>query len=72
MLSGTKFEELLGVPVTIDGTRREVAATVLRLPETYQVVDKIVAFSFDMSASNSGMISRACTIIEQSPGRPLL
>jgi len=72
MLTGTNFKELLGVPIAIDGTRREVAATVLCLLETYQIADKIFTVSFDTTESNSGMISGACTIIEQPFGRPLL
>ena len=72
VLTGTNFEELLGVPIAIDGTGREVAATVLRLLETYQIADKIIGLSFDTTASNSGMIRGACTIIEQSLERPLI
>jgi len=72
VLTGTNFEELLGVPIAIDGTGKKVAATVLYLLETYQTADKIIALSFDMTASNSGMIRCACIIIEQSLGRPLL
>ena len=74
VLTGTNLEDLLGVhvPIAIDGTGREVAATILCLLETYQIADKIIALSFDTTASNSGMISGACIIIEQSLGRPLL
>src|SRR6218665_4034043 len=38
----------------------------------YQIADKIIALSFDMTASKSGMIRGTCVIIEQSLGRPLL
>src|SRR6218665_1621941 len=38
----------------------------------YQIADKIIALSFDMTASKSGMIRGTCIIIEQSLGRPLL
>lgn len=72
VLTGTNFEELLGVPIVIDETGRKVSATVLRLLDTYQVADKIIGLSFHTTASNSCMISGACTIIKQSFGRPLL
>ena len=38
----------------------------------YQIADKILALSCDMTAAISGMISGACAIIEQFLGTGLL
>ena len=73
VLTGANFEELLGVPVSVDGTGKEVAAAVLQLLEPHEkTAAMIIALSFDTTASNSGMISGACINIERALGRPLL
>lgn len=73
VLTGANFEELLGVPVSVDGTGKNVAAAVLKLLEPHEkIADMIIALSFDTTASNSGMINGACMTIEKALGRSLL
>ncbi|KAG0724840.1 hypothetical protein GWK47_039783 [Chionoecetes opilio] len=65
-------EFLLGVPASSDLTGRNVAAMVLKEVDEAGVRDKIIAFCFDTTASNTGMVQGACIRIEQELGRSLL
>ncbi|KAG0724873.1 hypothetical protein GWK47_039711 [Chionoecetes opilio] len=65
-------EFLLGVPTSSDSTGRNVAAVVLKEVDEAGVRDKIIAFCFDTTASNTGMVQGACIRIEQELGRSLL
>ncbi|KAG0730304.1 hypothetical protein GWK47_028506 [Chionoecetes opilio] len=65
-------EFLLGVPASSDSTGRNVAAVVLKEVDEAGVRDKIIAFCFDTTASNTGMVQGACIRIEQELGRSLL
>ncbi|KAG0716138.1 hypothetical protein GWK47_010338 [Chionoecetes opilio] len=49
-------EFLLGVPASSDSTGRNVAAVVLKEVDEAGVRDKIIAFCFDTTASNTGMV----------------
>ncbi|KAG0716602.1 hypothetical protein GWK47_009284 [Chionoecetes opilio] len=49
-------EFLLGVPASSDSTGRNVAALVLKEVDEAGVRDKIIAFCFDTTASNTGMV----------------
>ncbi|KAG0724292.1 hypothetical protein GWK47_040863 [Chionoecetes opilio] len=53
-------------------TGRNVAAVVLKEVDEAGVRDKIIAFCFDSTASNTGMVQGACIRIEQELGRSLL
>ncbi|KAG0713304.1 hypothetical protein GWK47_016498 [Chionoecetes opilio] len=64
-------EFLLGVPASSDSTGRNVAAVVLKEVDEVGVRDKIIAFCFDTTASNTGMVQGACIRIEQELGRSL-
>ncbi|KAG0711437.1 hypothetical protein GWK47_020605 [Chionoecetes opilio] len=65
-------EFLLGVPASSDSTGRNVAAVVLKEVDEAGVRDKIIAFCFDTTASNTGMVQGACIRIEQELGQSLL
>ncbi|KAG0727484.1 hypothetical protein GWK47_034566 [Chionoecetes opilio] len=65
-------EFLLGVPASSDSTGRNVAAVVLKEVDEAGIRDKIIAFCFDTTASNTGMVQGACILIEQELGRSLL
>ncbi|KAG0714555.1 hypothetical protein GWK47_013921 [Chionoecetes opilio] len=65
-------EFLLGVPASSDSTGRNVAAVVLKEVDEAGVRDKIIAFCFDTTVSNTGMVQGACIRIEQELGRSLL
>ncbi|KAG0724225.1 hypothetical protein GWK47_041072 [Chionoecetes opilio] len=65
-------EFLLGVPASSDLTGRNMAAVVLKEVDEAGVRDKIIAFCFDTTASNTGMVQGACIRIEQELGRSWL
>lgn len=65
-------EFLLGVPATTDSTGKNVAALVMKEAEAAGVIDKIIGFGFDTTASNTGMVQGACTRMEQTLGRSVL
>lgn len=72
VLTEINFEQLLRIPIAIDGTEREVAGTFLQLLEAYHIADKIIGFLSDMTSLNSCIIGGSCIIIKQFVGRPLL
>ncbi|KAG0724984.1 hypothetical protein GWK47_004858 [Chionoecetes opilio] len=73
LLTGEDDAEFhLGVPASSDSTGRNVAAVVLKEVDEAGVRDKIIAFCFDTTASNTGMVHGACIRIEQELGRSLL
>ncbi|KAG0726267.1 hypothetical protein GWK47_036965 [Chionoecetes opilio] len=65
-------ELFLGVPASSDSTGRNVAAVVLKEVDEAGVRNKIIAFCFDTTASNTDMVQGACIRIEQELGRSLL
>ncbi|KAG0715569.1 hypothetical protein GWK47_011670 [Chionoecetes opilio] len=62
-------EFLLGVPASSDSTGRNVG---VKEVDEAGVKDKIIAFCFNTTASNTGMVQGACIRIEQELGRSLL
>ena len=65
LVSGDGVAKLLAVPKLSNGTGRTMAAAVFSALEDWEVADRIVALSFDTTASNSGLTNGACTLIEQ-------
>lgn len=72
MATGKDFEELLGIPVAVDGTGAQVAATVFQQVVRLGLQEKIVGLSFNTTASNSGMLAGACIRLQETLGRLLL
>ena len=72
LVTGEDTEELLGVPVSADGTGRAVAETVLKLVRENGLETRIIGMGFDTTTSNTGLVQGACTRIEVELHRPLL
>ena len=72
LVSGEDTEELLGVPVSSDGTGQAVAETVLKLVRESSLEGNIIGMSFDTTAANTGMVQGACIRIERALEKPLV
>jgi len=55
------LEQLLGVPEIPAATENEVASAIL---EGWNLIDNVQAFGFDTTASNTGRLKGACTILK--------
>ena len=65
-------EHLLGVPATKNGTGEQQTSAVLKCLERWGIAAKITCMCFDTTASNTGHIKGACTLIEGTLKRELL
>ncbi|KAG0730067.1 hypothetical protein GWK47_029052 [Chionoecetes opilio] len=72
LVSGEDTEELLGVPVSADGTGQSVAETVLKLVRESSLEGNIIGMAFDMTAANTGMVQGVCIRIERALEKPLV
>ncbi|KAG0696747.1 hypothetical protein GWK47_026435 [Chionoecetes opilio] len=72
LVSGEDTEELLGVPVSADGTGQAVAETVLKLVRESSLEGNIIGMAFDTTAANTGMVQGACIRIERALEKPLV
>ncbi|KAG0724224.1 hypothetical protein GWK47_005233 [Chionoecetes opilio] len=72
LVSGEDTEELLGVPVSADGTGQAVAGTVLKLVRESSLEGNIIGMAFDTTAANTGMVQGACIRIERALEKPLV
>ncbi|CAH0562835.1 unnamed protein product [Brassicogethes aeneus] len=58
-------EQLLGVPELLTGTGREVSLAVYNMLTEWSLLNKVQAFVFDTTASNTGRLNGACHLLEQ-------
>lgn len=65
------MEELLGVPVLSSGTGESQASAVYETLLAWKLTDRITSMCFDTTASNTGLKSGACTLLEQKLGKEL-
>ena len=65
-------EQLLGVPGISNGTGLEISSEVFDTIENWNLSDRVQAFVFDTTASNTGRLNGACTLLEQRLGRNIL
>lgn len=72
LVSGDGVDKLLAVPKLTSGTGQAQADAVMEVLRDWEVEDRIVALTFDTTASNTGRFSGACILIEQALGRQLL
>lgn len=72
LVSGDGVDKLLAVPKLPDGTGRAQANAVLDTLADWGLADRIAGLSFDTTASNTGVSSGACVLIEQGLQRQLL
>jgi hypothetical protein len=72
LLSGVGVEQLLGVPQLPSEAGEAQASAVIASLDEWGIIDRVAAKCFDTTASNTGINSGACTIIEQKLRRDLL
>lgn len=72
LVSGEDVGKLLAVPRLPAGTGDEIAKAVVDTLEDWGVKERVVAMSFDTTASNTGRLAGACVKIQEKLGRPLL
>ena len=72
LVSGDGVEKLLAVPNLPNGTGEATANAVVTTLEDWGVKNRVMALSFDTTASNTGLVSGACTIVEQRLGHGVL
>ncbi|XP_050526437.1 uncharacterized protein LOC126897076 [Daktulosphaira vitifoliae] len=66
------FEQLLGVPYIPSGKGLEVSSAVYDALVKWSLLEKVQAFTFDTTASNTGRLNGACFLLEQRLGREIL
>lgn len=64
--------KLLGVPKLSSGTGQSAATAVHELLMSWKCDKLIIGMCFDTTASNTGRVNGACTLLEGVIGRPLL
>lgn len=72
LVSGFGEEQLLGVPKLPSGTGQAQASAVLNSLDEWGLSARVAALCFDTTASNTGLHSGACTLIEQGLQKDLL
>ena len=72
VVSGHGVQKLIGVPKLTRGTGEATASAVAEALDDWGLAERIVAMSFDTTASNTGALAGACTLLEQKLGRRLL
>ena len=70
--TGTDVEQLLGVPDLTAPAGIEMASAIYETLETWGIVEKVQAFGFDTTASNTGRFNGTCTLLEQKLERNIL
>ena len=66
LITGEDTEELLGVPVSPDGTGAQVADTVMNMVREAHLEERIIGIGFDATASNTGIVQGACVRLERA------
>ncbi|XP_050530378.1 uncharacterized protein LOC126899463 [Daktulosphaira vitifoliae] len=72
IITSPDLEQLLGVPQIPSGTGLEISSAVYDNLAKWSLLDKVQAFVFDTTASNTGRINGACTLLEQKLDRDIL
>lgn len=62
----------MGVPHIPSGSGKEISNAVFDTLEKWGLLDKVVAFVFDTTSSNTGRLNGACTLLEMKLGRNIL
>ena len=71
-VSGEEGAKLLAIPTVASSSGENQAAVVLQAVKDWQLEDRIVALSFDTTASNTGKHVRTCVILERLLNRKLM
>jgi hypothetical protein len=67
-----QFEKLLAIPKLPAGTGAAMAHATIQTVREWKLEDRVEALCFDTTASNTGIHSGCCQLIEVELGRPLL
>jgi len=70
--TGPNVEQLLGVPELCSGTGIEISSAIYDVIEEWSLLNKVQAFVFDTTASNTGRINGACVLLEHKIEREIL
>ncbi|GBN30098.1 hypothetical protein AVEN_114062-1 [Araneus ventricosus] len=71
-MSGVGEEKLLGVPELPSGTGKNAAEAIYKILEEWDLVDQVIAMSFDTTSVNTGHLNGTCTVLLDKIGRGLL
>jgi hypothetical protein len=66
------IEKLLAIPKIGRGTEKDQAAACLKVLDEWNIRDVVHGLVFDTTASNTGILSGACVLIEKALGRELV
>jgi hypothetical protein len=72
LISSGGIEKLLAVPIIPKGTGKAQAEVCLKTLDEWGLKSQLRGLVFDTTASNTGLVSGACTAIEEAINRPLL
>jgi hypothetical protein len=72
LVSGEGTMKLLGVPKIHNSTGEAQATAVFNLIQEWNLIDRVRLMSFDTTASNTGLKSGACVLLEQNLNRNLV
>jgi len=72
IITAPNVEQLLGVPHLSSGTGKEISSAVYDTLKDWHLLEKVQAFVFDTTASNSGRLNGSCVLLEQMLNRPIL
>lgn len=72
IVTAPNIEQLLGVPELSAGTGYEISSAIYDTLEDWSLLEKVKAFVFDTTASNTGRLNGACVLLEQKLGRDIL
>ena len=72
LVSGEGVMKLLGVPVLLSGTGESQASATFEAIEDWNLTQRVQFMSFDTTASNTGLKSGACLLLEQKLQKQLI
>lgn len=72
IVSNKNGDQLLGVPSLPNGKGEEICSAVFNTLESWELLDNVQAICCDTTASNTGRINGACTLLQRKIGRELL
>jgi len=72
IITAPNVEQVLGVPHLSSGTGKEISSALYDTLNDWNMLEKVQAFVFDTTASNSGRLNGSCVLLEQMLNRPIL
>lgn len=70
--TGAEINQIINMPEIPSGTGLDISSAVYEALEINNVLDKVEAFVFDTTSSNTGKFKGACNILEKKIGREIL